>query len=243
MRVWFRHLTDFLSSEEPEDCSVRKELRAAASESMPIGLGLIGSDTHLKADDGFIEELEADAVKILTPRAGGLRAIPGEHLMMAVDTGSGFHVGEVNILGTWEQGSGAALRRGIRVSIPHAMEHVQRREHHRLLVAFDLAPRAELESGDPAQPIGIGSVLDISNSGARVRAKLSAPLHADALITLKAFFPEPFPPFEAQVAVVHVGRSGDSETSVLGLRFTDEHPELARAIHQLERRRATRFCK
>lgn len=242
MDVWFHHLADFFWHSTPEGDSVRKLLEGAARRSAPVGFSALDAETCPKTDHGAIESVDDDAITILTPRSGGNRLIVGEHLLLYINAGSGFDVGEVEVLGEWEHHDGMIHRSGVRVSIPAVLEHVQRREHHRLPVAFDLSPRATLQAAGTAEALGKGEVLDISESGARVRISLAREVSPGEQIKLSALFPKPFPSFEVLGEIVHLMRSEDN-AAILGIRFLKGIPDLGRAIHQLELRRAQRLRK
>jgi hypothetical protein len=120
---------------------------------------------------------------------------------------------------------------------------VQRREHHRLTVAFELSPRALLHLGDPGSPVGHGEILDISESGARMRVRALQPIETGSQLELRASFPSSFPSFTTPVEVVHVAHSRDEDCLILGVRFMTAVAALGKAIHQLELRRAQRLRK
>ena len=243
MDVWLRHLADLFVREDAELRCARKVLRAAAERSARVGFGPTDADECPKPEHGSIESIEGDTVLILTPRSGGKRFVVGEHLVLCIDASSGFDVGEVTVLGEWSRQAATGHRGGVRVTLPRMLEHVQRREHHRIPVAFDLSPRVTIEHGEPSVPLGGGEVLDISESGVRIRARLLDAVEAGATMVVHATFPTPFPSFTAHSEVVHLAPTQDEGRWIVGLKFLDDHPELARAIHQLELRRAQRLRK
>ncbi|MEY3143144.1 MAG: PilZ domain [Planctomycetota bacterium] len=243
MDVWFRHIADLFTREDAEVRSSRKVLRAAAERSAPVGFGPADSETCPKPDHGSIESIEGDSILVLTPRSGGVRFIKGEHLTICIAAPAGFDVGEVKVLGEWDRHDKAGHRGGVRVTLPRILEHVQRREHHRVPVAFDLSPRVTLERDEPRGPLGGGEILDISESGARIRVQLLEPVTAGTKMVFHANCPAPFPSFTATAEVVHVIQVKDHDRTILGVRFLEEHAELGRAIHALELKRAQRLRK
>jgi hypothetical protein len=243
VQIWFRHLADFFGQEDRELSCVRKALLRAAEHSSSVGFGVVDSPAIPKPNEGSIEALEDNAILILMPRVGGRHLVEGESLLLYIDTPAGFDVGEVTVLGEWESLDGHMRRNGVRVSIPRMIEHVQRRYHHRLTVAFDLSPRVSIEELDPPSPVGTGQVLDISESGLRVRVQPARPVLPGERFRIKSQFPAPFPSVEGLVEIVHVASSVVDGETVLGVRFLEEHHDLGRAIHQLELKRAQRLRK
>lgn len=243
MDVWFQHIASLFVRDDADARQVQQVLKAAAERSALVGFGSIDSESCPKPDHGSIEAVEGKSLLILTPRSGGKRFVVGEHVLLCVAAPSGFDLGEVKVLGTWEVHDGGIHRGGIRVSIPQTLEHVQRREHHRLPVAFDLSPRALLHSGDPGSPVGTGEILDISESGARLRVRAIQPIETGSQVEMHASFPASFPSFTVGIEVVHVAHTRDDDHLVLGVRFLAGIPALGKAIHQLEIRRAQRLRK
>jgi hypothetical protein len=243
MDVWFQHLADFFTRDSAEWRAVRKLLNAAAKQSAAVGFAPCDSDEAPRPEHGSVESLEDNSLLILTPRDAGLQFITGEHLVMCIATESGFDIGEVVVLGEWVRRDRNSHRAGVRVSIPRTLEHMQRRERHRLPVAFDLSPRVTLEGGDPPSPVGKGEVLDISESGARLLVDPAREIAVGETLMARMNFPEPFPSFTAAVEVVHLVPTAGDTRLVLGVHFAEPHPELGRAIHKLELKRAQRLRK
>jgi hypothetical protein len=243
MDVWFQHLADLFVRDDTDARQVQQVIRAAAERSAPVGFGPASCDTCPKTEHGSIEAIEGKTLLIVTPRSGGMRFVTGEHLTLCIAAPSGFDIGEVTVLGTWEIQEGGVHRGGVRLSLPEILEHVQRREHHRLPVAFDLSPRALLHVGDPGSPVGHGEILDISESGARVRVRALQPIETGSHLELQASFPSSFPSFTTTIEVVHVAHRRDEERLILGVKFLTALPALGKAIHHLELRRAQRLRK
>lgn len=243
MDVWFQHLAGLFVRDDTDARQVQQVIKAAAERSAPVGFGPASSETCPKPEHGSIEAIEGKTLLIVTPRSGGKRFVTGEHLTLCIASSAGFDVGEITVLGTWEVHDGGIHRGGVRVSLPRILEHVQRREHHRLTVAFDLSPRALLHLGDPGSPVGHGEILDISESGARMRVRALQPIETGSQLELQASFPSSFPSFSTAIEVVHVAHTRDDAYKMLGVRFLTAVSELGKAIHQLELRRAQRLRK
>ncbi len=274
MWVWFKSISDRFDRTAPDGRTVRRLLASAAERGAPIGVGEVDPGVCAAPRDGFVERVEAESLLIRCANDEPIPAllVEGARVQLSILTASGFEQGEVTVLGEWDMQDDAVHRRGVRVTIPQALIHVQRRLRHRLPVAFDLSPRATLheephregttpatEGGGPtvvdesaaaaqAEPslLGAGDVLDISETGARIRL-LGSPEcdvpQPGRIIRMSATFPACFPSFGCSAEIVHSGAAVHGEGWILGLRFLHGHPDLGRAIHQLELRRAQRSVR
>jgi hypothetical protein len=222
---------------------VRGVIEAAVDRSAPVGFGAADSDSCPKPNHGSVERIDGETLLIVTPRSGGPRFVTGENLLLCIAAPSGFDLGEVTVLGAWDTNEGGMRRHGVRVSLPKTLEHVQRREHHRLPVAFDLSPRAVLHLGDPSAIVGTGDILDLSESGARIRVRALQPIETGSQLVAQTSFPSSFPSFTVPIEVVHVAHTRDEECLILGVKFLETVPHLAKTIHALEFRRAQRLRK
>lgn len=247
MLGWFRQFSTALREEDVSDPRApRSILSAAVERSAGVGFCSPNVEGIPAPTQGAIEALERDCVLIQLPASGGDAPRVGERVLMSIDAKPGFEVGETIVLGTWERVDGAIRRRGIRVSIPPLFSHLQRRERHRLSVAFDLSPRAQLlhASDNAVSLIAHADVLDICESGARLRVKLPQELPealtASRLIRIEASFPPPFPALACTAEIMHTRFGGVFVGHFLGVRFEKPSPEISRAIHDWERRRARR---
>jgi len=241
MLIWLRNLGDFFGPGGDHVHSVRDVLQAAAAREARVGIRA-NSDEISPPDDGHLVDLDANALVIQLPRTGGWLPIVGEHLHLTIDAQPGFDCCEVCVEGHWERHDGTTRRSGIRVSLPTLVEHVQRRECHRLTVAFDLSPTAEtfLIGADGETPLGRGDILDVSEAGMRLRLSPARKLALSQQLRLVTRFPEPFPSFEATAEVVYVKDLGNECSEILGLRFLDPAPDIGQAIRLCEMRRARR---
>jgi c-di-GMP-binding flagellar brake protein YcgR len=104
-------------------------------------------------------------------------------------------------------------------------------------VAFDLAPRAKVQTSDFSHSIGSGVVLDLSGTGMRMRIATEREVLVGELLQISVKFPNSIPSFEGLVEVVHVFPSRIPDARILGLRFVDERADIARAIHELDLKR------
>lgn len=276
--VWFTNTSDTFERRAVRERTVRKLLLSAAERGLPVGVGEVNPGACVVPQDGFVEGLE-DAS--LLRRVSNGQRMPalfarGGLVQISILAPRGLEQGEVEVLGEWDVVENGIRRRGVRVSIPKALVHVQRRIHHRVTVAFDLSPRAWItealdraaqdadSSGEAVQResdpprngapdghapdapafLASGRVLDISESGARLRLtshEEAGPPGEGSVVSLAARFPACFPSFECRAQIVHRVRAVRAEGWILGLEFLEGRPDLSRAIHQLELRRAQRF--
>jgi len=242
MLVWLRNLGDFFGPEDDRVHTVRDVLRAAAAREARVGIRANGDDHVSPPDDGRLVGLDANALVIQLPRTGIAMPIVGEHLHLTIEAQPGFDCCEVRVEGHWERNDGTTRRSGIRVSLPELVEHIQRRQCHRLTVAFDLSPKAEafLVGASGETPLGRGDILDVSEEGMRLRIPLARELAQFQQLRIVTSFPDPFPSFEATAEVVHAKDLGGECGEILGLRFLDPKPDIGQAIHLCEMRRARR---
>lgn len=243
MRVWFKNIAARLGLDDTSDNGVRAILTAAAARSAIVGIGSNEYMVSPEAECGMVDSVEEDALSIVfAPEMRGSQCILGESLSIAVATNRGFYRGKATVLSRWRDsgGAGSRARVGIRVSIPEALVHVQRRLAHRVSVAFDLAPRGQITRFDEQAPFAETLIMDVSSSGLRVRAPEHVVLEPGTLLTLDAQFPSAIPSFQTTTEVVRTSSSRTPKTVMIGLRFTQPMPELEKAIRALDLRRRTR---
>lgn len=242
MRLWFQRFVGFLGMDEPADRPVREVLRAAALRSASIGIGTVDGVELPNPFSGHVVDIEDDAIVISRPLEGPARRelLSGERLHLSIAADRGFHHGDVEVIGRWSAGDGAARRFGYRVTIPRVLLHEERRSLHRVPVAFDLAPKASLVRPVSLAPVGEGVVLDISEGGMCVRADLRVQIALGELVVLRAEFPEILPPIHARMELAHSQPAKQQGLHELGLRFSEVQPELGQAIRALELRRIRR---
>jgi len=270
MWVWFKNISDAFERTVPADRTVRRLLVSAADRAAPVGVGEVDPGACSTPKDGFVERVDAESPLIRCANDEPIPALfaEGARVQLSILTTSGFEQGEVTVLGEWASEDSDVQRRGVRVTIPQALIHIQRRLRHRVTVAFDLSPRAALSAvqtalapdqtvlGDcgepaaesaPAPLLGAGDILDISETGLRIRLPHQTEqvdaLLAGQIIWLSARFPASFPSFDCRAEVMHGAAALHGEGWILGLRFLEGHPDLSRAIHQLELRRAQRSVR
>lgn len=242
MRLWFQRMASYFRADDPEVESVRAILRRAALRSASIGIGTLDGVALPSPLSGHVEEVEDGALVISRPHDGPARRelVAGEVLHLSIAADSGFDHGDVEVLGRWTAGEGAAKRYGYRVSIPKALVHEERRSLHRVPVAFDLAPRAILSRPISLNALGEGTVVDVSEGGLCVRVELVGLVRPDERVVVRADFPAYFPAIHTEATVAHVMASRSPRLTDLGLRFVEPPAELGRAIRQLELRRVNR---
>ncbi|MFM7261589.1 MAG: PilZ domain-containing protein [bacterium] len=242
MRLWFQRMTSYFRADDPDVESVRSILRTAALRSASIGVGTLDGVALPSPLSGHVEELEEGALVISRPHDGPARRelVAGEMLHLSIAADNGFHHGDVEVLGRWTSGEGSMKRYGYRVSIPRALVHEERRSLHRVPVAFDLAPRALLSRPVSLNPLGEGTVIDVSEGGLCVRVEMVGLVRPDEHVVVRAEFPAYFPTIMTEAVVAHVMASRSPRLTDLGLRFVEPPAELGRAIRQLELRRVNR---
>jgi hypothetical protein len=242
MRIWFHRLAACLGFEETVQHSVRAVLETAALRSASIGIGSLDGAALPNPLSGHVVELLDDHFVISRPQEGSVRRelVSGETLHLSIASDAGFHHGDVEVLGRWVDRSGPSPRYGYRLSLPRMLVHEERRGLHRVPVAFDLAPIATLLRPQSFVLAGEGTVLDVSEGGARVRIAPVATPSAGETFILKAAFPAFIPDIETRVEVAHLAPARQDGLVDLGLRFETPPAELGRAIRALEVRRLNR---
>jgi len=243
MRVWFKNLSSLLGEEASEEASVRQILEAAAQRHAVVGLSRDAATVRPDPDCGVLDAVDGDDIVISRHEGGSawLEGImPGDQVCIAVSASRGFYTGQTEVVSRWSGHDIGLDRCGYRVRIPSTMIHSQRRSSERLPVAFDLAPRATIRSSDLTKDVAGGLVLDLSATGMRLRAVSGREMLVGELINVVTHFAHTIPAFEALAEIVHVFPSRVPDSRILGLRFVDEQPEIAEAIHALDLKRRGR---
>jgi hypothetical protein len=245
MRVWFKNIASMLGIEDAEERSVREILAAAAQRSAVVGLSPSGIDVCPDPECCMLDAVEGDAVSLVwiggAPRP---EIVPGATFQIAIATSRGFHRGETTILSRWNEPGDAGARRriGFLASLPPSLTHVQRRNSHRVPVAFDLAPFAQLYVPPLADPVCKAPIVDLSDIGLRVRipAALAEQLSCGQQLVISAEFAATIPSFRSSVEVMRIAASKVPDSRVVGLRFVEPMTELTHAIRAIDLRRSTR---
>ena len=243
MRVWFKSIASMLGLDDTEERSVRQILEVAASRSAIVGLCANQFDVYPDPDCCVLEAVESDSVVLVALGAARRNDIvPGARFSMAIGSSRGFHHGETTVLSRWIENDdrGVRQRSGFRVSIPTALTHVQRRMTHRVPVAFDLAPTAFLSVPESDASPCKAQIMDLSETGMRVRVPLSQTYETGQVLEVDARFPDAIPSFKTSCSVVRSIRLKARDANVVGLRFIEPMSELSGAIRALDLRRGTR---
>ena len=243
MRVWFKNLSALLGEEESEEFCVRQIVEAAAARGAVVGLSRDAAAVRPDPDCGVLDALDGEDIVISRHEAEGewLKDImPGDKVHIAIAATRGFYSGETEVVSRWSGQDIGLDRCGYRVRLPKSLLHSQRRTSERMPVAFDLAPRATVKTPDLVTDIGSGMVLDLSGTGMRMRIVLPREIVVGELLAIEARFSNAIPSFEGLVEVVHVFPSRIPDARILGLRFVDERPDIAQAIHALDLKRRGR---
>lgn len=246
MRIWLKSITSMLGLEDTQDRTVRQILDAAVARTAVVGLGTDEFDACPDPECCLLDSLDGDTMILVPAGAESMRGIAvGARYFVAVASSRGFHRGETTILSRWiEHGEDGAKRFGFRASIPSVLVHLQRRDTHRVPVAFDLAPTATLmrptEGSDDAADPCVGSILDLSETGLRLRVPEESKFELGQILAIEAQFPSAIPSFKTTVEVVRIGRSKVPKSVALGLRFPEPLTTLGPAIRALDLRRGGR---
>jgi hypothetical protein len=243
MRLWFRSIAALLGHDRgAEESSVAAILHRAAARSASIGIGSLDGVALPSPLSGHIEALESDALVISRPFEGACRRelVSGEQLHLSIAADKGFHHGDVEVLGRWVALDAGGRRYGYRVSIPSVLMHEERRELHRIPVAFDLAPSGLLLRPGSLTEIGEGTVVDVSEGGMCLRCDLRTIVRPEESVIVRADFPAILPSIHTRCAVAHVMDARQPGRCDVGLRFTEPQPQLGQAIRALELRRINR---
>ncbi len=242
MRIWFHRVAAILGIEEAQEGSVRAILDLAARRSASIGISDIDGIAQPTPLCGFVADVEDDCFVISRPTAGADRKplAMGERLHISIGADQGFYHGDTMVLGRYSDASSEVRRYGYRLSLPKGLLHEERRNIHRVPVAFDLAPSADLTRLNGGVHVGSGTVLDLSEGGLRVRIGASVLLKKGDCLRLRAQFPSTIDPLEGRVILAHVAPSRTGSTVDLGIRFLDPQVQLAQQIRALEVRRLQR---
>lgn len=242
MRVWFKNIAHMLGIDDDEDRSLRQILTTAASRSAIVGLSASEFDAYPDPDCCILEAVEQDSLVLVAVGTARMDLAVGAKFCMAVSSSRGFHRGEVTILSRWieQNDRGARQRAGFRVSVPQSLTHVQRRITHRVPVAFDLAPLAYLLIPESELPACKSQIIDLSETGMRVRVPFEQEYELGQQVSVDARFSEIIPSFTTTCEVVRVTPIKARDARVVGLRFVEPMSELSHAIRALDLRRSTR---
>jgi hypothetical protein len=240
MRVWYKNLSSLLGSDESEETSVRQILDQASRQKAVVGLSN-SDEVRPDPDCGVLDAVDGDDL-VISRHEGGASLIfkPGDRVSIAIAATRGYYKGETEIVSAWTGRDIGLDRCGYRVRIPESIVHSQRRSNERVPVAFDLAPKAVVKSPDAVSQIGLGIVLDLSGTGMRMRVVPMREILLGELLTIEARFSNSIPSYKGLVEVVNVFASRVPDARILGLRFVDERPDIARAIRSLDYRRRGR---
>lgn len=237
MRIWFKNLSSLLGEEDSEECSVRQIVDAAAARHAVVGLSRDPKTLRPDPDCGVLDAVDGEDLVISRHEAEGewlADIMPGDTVHLAISAARGFYIGEAEVVSRWSGQDIGLDRCGYRVRMPKTLIHSQRRAAERIPVAFDLSPRATVRTPDLERQIGRGIVLDLSTTGLRVRVASSREILVGELVAVDATFSHSLPSFHGIAEVMNVFPSRVPDSRILGLRLIDEHPEVVRAIKELE---------
>jgi len=238
MRVWIKSVANLLGLEDNDGDSVRQILADAVQRSAEVGLGVDEAEVNPELGTGLIDAIDGEEIVISSP-VGSLAfdLVPGTRIYIAVSAPRGFYRGECEAISRWVGRGENTRRKGYRVSVPKSLMLVQRRDSHRVPVAFDLAPRAIVRDLTGNSKLGAGTVLDLSESGIRLRLAPLREVFQGETLLVEASFPAEIPSFQSLAEVMYLAPSKVPDSVIVGLRFTEARPELGRAIRALDLKR------
>lgn len=241
MRVWIKSVANLLGLEDTDSVSVRQIIEDAARRSAAVGLGTEESEASPELGHGVVDTIDGGELVIASPEGSdGYDLVPGTDLFIAIEAPRGFYRGSCEAVSRWVGRGENARRKGYRVTMPKSLMLVQRRDSHRVPVAFDLAPRAIVRDLTGNSKIGAGTVLDLSESGMRLRVAPLREVFQGETLLVQATFPSEIPSFESLAEVMYIAPSKVPDAMIVGLRFTEARPELGRAIRNLDMKRSVR---
>ncbi|MEM7228082.1 MAG: PilZ domain-containing protein [Planctomycetota bacterium] len=130
---------------------------------------------------------------------------------------------------------------GYRLDMPEELNVDERRQYHRVLVGYDVAPEATLRTPDCKMPIH-AVVEDISAGGARLRCRNGADhLQMGQFGYLHLELPEPIGTVSTLVRICAVKPSSDEYATSVHLAFDRPIAELSDFIRQVDLRRTARI--
>jgi hypothetical protein len=241
MRVWIKSVANLLGLEDNDSVSVRQILEDAARRSSQVGLGTDESEVNPELSHGIVDTIDDAELVIASPEGSeAFDLTPGSDLFIAIEAPRGFYRGSCEAVSRWVGRGANARRKGYRVTVPKSLMLVQRRDSHRVPVAFDLAPRAIVRDLTGNSKVGAGTVLDLSESGMRLRVAPLREVFQGETLLVQANFPSEIPSFESLAEVMYLAPSKVPDAVIVGLRFTEGRPELGRAIRNLDLKRNSR---
>ncbi|MEY3143146.1 MAG: hypothetical protein RLY21_1639 [Planctomycetota bacterium] len=242
MRVWFKNIASLLGVEDAEERSLRQILTAAAARSAIVGLCKEEFDAYPDPECCILEGVEEDTLILVAVGPARMDLVVGASFHIAISSSRGFHRGETKIISRWVEQSdgGGGQRFGFRVSVPQTLTHIQRRVTHRVPVAFDLAPFVYLAVPEAEQPPCKAQIIDLSETGMRVRVPIEQDYAMGQMLDADARFTEVIPSFKAKCEVIRVTPVKNRHARIVGVRFDHTLSELAHAIRALDLRRSSR---
>jgi hypothetical protein len=165
----------------------------------------------------------------------------GQVVELTVDGPQGRFLGTSRTLGPASIDSGSMRPlAGYRLSIPAALTSSERRQTHRVSVAFDLAPVATFFCGPGDRSID-AAVLDLSIGGARMRCHcLASDLFMGLTGDLRVHLPEPVGDVLIPCEVAAMSPDRQNDRCQIGVRFVGDVPGIEPLIRSIELRRAAR---
>lgn len=165
----------------------------------------------------------------------------GQVVELTIDGPQGRFLGTSRTLGGASIDSGSVRPlAGYRLSIPAALTSSERRQTHRVSVAFDLAPAATFFCGPGDRSID-AAILDLSIGGARLRCHCPvSDLFSGLTGDIRVQLPEPVGDVLIPCEVAAMTPDRHRERCQIGVKFDGDVPGIEALIRSIELRRAAR---
>jgi c-di-GMP-binding flagellar brake protein YcgR len=246
MAAWLAKMMGALAGQSEVRSSAKQALQAAQRDRVKIALEIINSASpHTSVLNTTIEQVRDEDLVISQPSVGGLThpLAFGEQVRISFINKSMYHIAESRCLGRVKipSGGGSQLLFAYRLAMPDTMRHEDRRNQPRVSLGDDMAFEAQLYAPACDGPL-LGTVLDISMGGARVRTPMAAGrIEAGQEIYLKTLLPEPVGLLDELVQVTRIeNESRASNGQIFGLTFKRRIEGLSELIRSAQSREVRR---
>lgn len=248
MSFWFQRLRETIAGRSAERGGVEamrllhaaQRVRARIELQEMTTLGAEQTEPMLTT----IELVRLDGLAVSQPTIGGLsrQLILNVPLRLMFNLNGRRWSGETCSLGRTRMASGGARPLfGYRLALPDDLaEEPDRRSLVRVVVGFDLAPRAEIHFLSDAMHHAEGRVHELSESGALIIAPKSIPrIEAGSHVSVDLVLPEPIGAMTVGAEVRHITER--MKGVAIGLLFLSEVPGMPELVRLLEIRRHRRL--
>jgi len=239
MPVWFSKVMNALNGQAATRDAVHATMKDAQRLRTKLSLEVVSlAGTRGSVLTTVLEQLEADGLVISQPSVGGLThpLAFGETIKLSFVQNDQHHVGSCRCLGRVRIAAGNGqpehLLFAYRLSMPDALQVEDRRRELRVSVQPGRAIEAQLYSPRLEGPL-LGSVQDISMTGARIRSAMGVGRVAlGQELFLKSMMPEPIGLVDEAVEVVRVEVDANTGHQTIGIAFRRKVQGLEEFIRQ-----------